>query len=147
MSITATINWLAAIREYLLADSGVTGQVSTEVYVEHLPKDASTPGKAIIVQSSGGAPASRMPLADVNVSLRCYGDTAVDAWAVYAVARTALHNVRNQKIELGGGVGSGDLWMLVSKETGLPDYMEEPDAGWPFYLAKFKCKFVTFPVT
>ena len=47
---------IAAVRSILLADSGVTGQVSTRVYGDELPgsQNQQMPRKCVVLSYSGG---------------------------------------------------------------------------------------------
>ncbi len=148
MAITDTIDWNAALKEFLDGEAYVTDEVGTKIFVRNIPKGGGTPGKALVLVQSGGGAAIRLPIVTCEYRFRCYGDTAYEAREVYRGLRSALHGVKRKRITPGTGVSdSGTHWLIIAKETGSPQDVMEPETDWNFVLCQFWCMFFTFPVS
>jgi hypothetical protein len=146
MAVTDTIDWMAALRQFLVSDSGVANEVGDAVYVRKVPRGTNVPGKAVVLVQSGGGVPVRLPVITANVQVRCYGDTSREAREVYRVVRSALHFARRYQIEPGEGVIDGSHWLVSARETSGPSDENEPETGWFFVVSIFGCTFVSFPV-
>lgn len=132
MSVDERIDWRSALREYLLAQTTLTNQVGTDVYVSYIPKgvdDPDTPNDIVVIQTGGGSKDQILPVMAPDALLRCYSDDAHGAWLVYRKVAEVLDGAENQKIDIGTGVGSGDNWMVTAREVTLPDEGRERIRG------------------
>ena len=112
------------IRDYLLAQSGVTAVTSTRIWAERdTPPTGYKPntGGAVTFKVAGGAPAYSGAYANVRVQFKSYG---VDEAAANSVYR-ALYDV----LKRGGGGGIKSSTVETMGQT-----LEEPDTGWIFVL-------------
>ena len=137
---------MAAVRSILLADSGVTGQVSTRVYGDELPgsQNQQMPRKCVVLSYSGGGslgPGARsyVPWGVTRMDVRSYGATPYEASqvrnAVHMVLKFLRRTVAASTVVHGVTVSGGPLTL------------RDPDTGWPHKLMVYDVNAIEFATT
>lgn len=118
-----------AVRQYLLEDSGVSGQVDDRVYVDDLPttENENMPRSAVVIRSAGGNElASYNHNQTARFDILSYGGTRFDAGVVDGHVAEALHYLKRVVVE-------GTLLHSVII-TGGSRTFKTADTGWPVKL-------------
>lgn len=107
-------------------DAALVTAVSNRIYggstppVDYDPAD----GGAVCLTSRGG-PTRYDNLLDVSIQVKCYGPTAVSAWATYQLIYAALHE-------------KSDSTVTFSRSEVVGQALTEPGTGRDYILAYFR---------
>lgn len=121
-----------ALRSFLLADAAVSA-LTTDVFALELPDGLTMPGKAVVLQPSGGVPlagASNARVSSQRYDVKCYGETPYQAARVMGAVHDALKQMGRTTLDsavLHGAVYSGGR---ISTR--------EPTTEWPFVFESFQ---------
>lgn len=125
---------VTAVKDYLLADAGVSAQVGTRVFAGELPRSEveSMPRRAIVVRPAGGGLLGRayQRYGDTRIDMSCYGATPHEAWALYRVARSALKHLRRAVV--------GDTLLHWARVSSDGTTLRDADTDWPVTLASWQ---------
>lgn len=128
------IDETATIIAYLGTVAGVTTQVSTRIYgPPGLPNGYGGATKVLVVQSDGNGMSTDIPIQQLPFNVRCYGPSPSAAHDVYAAVHDALHGTGPTKVT----VGATKVLFAKGQRVSGPVYMQEPETGWHFWLARY----------
>jgi hypothetical protein len=136
------INPKPTIRAELLADTVVAGRTRRIRWDEPDEGDAKGPGswqRYIVLVMLGGAPDPLLPIAEIRVGLRCYGETQDDADALYGACSDALHG-------RGPRVGADGVGIYISDDETGPTPDTDVDTGQPLAYGVISLIATTIPV-
>lgn len=108
-----------------LADSALVTLTGGQIYAGDAPPAEHDPQTAVVCLKSRGGVPTYPDMANVSIQAKCYGATAVDAWATYQALYNALH--------LKSAVG---VTFAQAETTGQA--LTEPNTGKAFVLAYFQ---------
>lgn len=108
-----------------LADSALVTLTNGQIYAGDAPPQDHNPATAAVCLKSRGGRPTYEDLANVSIQAKCYGATAVDAWATYVALYDALHLQ-----------SSATVTSCISETTGQA--LTEPSTGKRFVLAYFQ---------
>ena len=125
------------LRDYLVADAGLSALVSTRIYAARdVPPEGYKPstGSCLVFKRRGGPPTDESGQVIVNsYQFKCYGSggndnqQVINAEAVYRALYDALHFQSTYDI-------------LGAEEESRGSSLPETDTGWMFVLAFFRVR-------
>lgn len=124
---------LAAVRQMLLDDIGISDLVSDRIYGGSLPRSevASMPRKNIVLSRGGSVPsagtASHIKVQRMRLDIRCYGEDGYEAGVVHRAVESFMKAITPQTVDL------TDHRVLVHnaiESVGGVDLVD-PDTDWP----------------
>lgn len=121
------IDTLDAIRNFLLKRPNVFALTGDRIYAgRNVPPVGYKPsdGQAIAFRTRGGSPEYDDGVVRQSVQIKCYGDTEVEANALYRAVYDDVHN------------GHSAVVRYATIEQ-LGSTLEEPDTDWVFVLTFF----------
>lgn len=127
--MTAIVDAMAALIDFLKADTDVSGLVSARVFGDELPEaeTASMPRKAVVINQSGGATpdfaAATVPLQVFRCDVFCYGENPYEADRVRRAVYVALKRMERN-------VQSGVLLHWARPAGGMAS-IRDPSTDWP----------------
>lgn len=126
---------LAPIVAVLATDAAIVALCESRIWgigpnPEDLAPNPEPARKAIVVRGNGATAHATVPFSRVRASIRCYGETFTDAYAVYAAVRDFFLRQGPRRINRayfqGAIPGAG------------PFEFTDPDLGWPYVLAEWQ---------
>ena len=123
------------VRAILLANSGVSDIVGTDVYGTRFPGAPVIPG--VVVQRHGGPPGGgETPMRSATIVTKCFADSETKGAALYEAVRTALVGaagvgLTHQTTLMAAGIEG------IEEENGPQDIIDPdgPDKGTPYVLS------------
>jgi hypothetical protein len=124
-----------ALRQVLLADSGVEAVTAGLVFDRELPyaQDFLMPVKCVVIRPAGGPPGpATLPFQILRMNTVCYGETPHLAGAVLGTVYMALSN-------LTASSWAGTLIMSCQSASG-EIALRDPDEHWPYSLMSWQLR-------
>lgn len=115
----------AAAVALALSNATLATAVDGRIYGGDAPPAGYDPTDGAVCIKSRGGQTRYDPLINCSFQVKCYGSTAVDAWAVYRHTYSALHEA-----------GDGRVAFSQSEVTG--QQLTEPTTGRIYILAYFR---------
>jgi hypothetical protein len=134
---------IGAVRQHLLADSALNTLVSGRIYGQELPRDQNQymPRKAVVIRSSGGpAQMGTIPVGDVRIDFRCYGESPLEAMKVF---RTVFPRMKFGTMRK----AYGSALLHSARQDSGPINLLEPDVEWPFQFSAWMVKMAEIPIS
>ena len=108
------------------------------VYTPELPGNRPGDLKSVVFRNNGGSTEPNLHAQTLRLGFRCYGESAAEAFEVYAALYDRLHNSDNFIV---GDVG---FHGVTEEVPGVP--LEDPVTNWPYWFAVYSIKVATIPV-
>ena len=137
--MTLPVDPLTTLLDHLRADADLTALTAGRIYGGDRPSGpagelpAPPLGASLSARLSGGRAHPDLPLADVEVELRCWGGSGPDGSHRAVEIWRALHNASNV-----GGLDVSGAHLLWAIEEGGPALLRDPDTGEAFVRATLR---------
>ena len=137
--MTLPVDPLTVLLDHLRADSEIATRTAGRIYGGDRPhgpdgdQPAAPLGAALSARLAGGRPHPDLPLADVEIDLRCWGGVGPDGPQRAVAIWRALHAAVNT-----GGLNVNGAHLLWALEAQGPTLLRDPDTNEAFVRATLR---------
>jgi len=128
-------DYIGAFRSYLLSEAGISGLVGTRIFASAVPvsEAVNMPRKIVVLSPASGSyllESSYLATSERTLDVRCYGETAYEAWLVHQQVYSSLKSMRS-RFE-----GAVKLFWASPYSTG--ETLRDPDTEWDFVFSSWR---------